>query len=226
MDNTLLITSITTALSIGLSCGAGCSPIITTFLTTYILSHSNGIKKAVISYISFFLGKVLSVSALCVISAIISKQFIDKDGFIGSINLRLVAQLCMSAIGIVMVVRWILENNNKKESKCESCKNCNHTKKVEYKEGILPMLLAGITYGLTPCAPLIIMIAYTFSIPVFYAGITGIVFALSSIISPVLLLIVITGALTKKIRKEIPDYLKWFKLASYILLIIMPFIIH
>ena len=130
----------------------------------------------------------------------------------------------MSAIGIVMVVKWILEN--KKDSKCENCKNCNHTKKIEYKEGILPMLLAGITYGLTPCAPLIIIIAYTFSIPVFYAGITGITFALSSIISPVALLIVITGALTKKIRKEIPDYLKWFKLASYVLLIIMPFIIH
>lgn len=223
MDITLLVSSITTALSIGLSCGTGCSPVITTFLTTYILSHSDGMKKAIISYISFFFGKILSVFILCSISAIISRQFIDENGFIGNINLRLLAQMCMSAIGIIMIITWFLEN--RKKLKCRECNKCHENKNITKRNGILPIFLAGITYGLTPCAPLLIIIAYTFSLPLFYASITGVVFGLSSIISPVLLLIVITGALTKKIKNEIPDCLKWFKLASYILLVIMPFII-
>lgn len=224
MDNTLLLSSITTALSIGLSCGTGCSPIITTFLTTYILSHSVGIKKTIIYYSSFFLGKTMSVFLLCIIAASISRQFIDENGFIGNINLRLLVQLCMSAIGIIMVIRWISENKDK--SKCKKCNNCYNNEKIKQKNGIVPMFLAGVMYGFTPCAPLLLIIAYTFSLPLFYAGITGIVFSVSSIISPVLLLIVITGALTKKIRNEIPNQLKWFRLASYVLLIIMPFIIH
>ena len=52
---------------------------------------------------------------------------------------------------------------------------------------------------------------------------TGVAFSLSSMVSPVLLLVVVTGVLSKKMRKEIPDAVKWFRLASYVLLMVMPF---
>lgn len=57
------------------------------------------------------------------------------------------------------------------------------------------------------------------------AGVTGVAFSLSSMVSPVLLLVVVTGALSKKMGKEIPDAVKWFRLASYVLLMVMPFIL-
>ncbi len=57
------------------------------------------------------------------------------------------------------------------------------------------------------------------------AGVTGVDFSLSSMVSPVLLLVVVTGALSKKMGKEIPDAVKWFRLASYVLLMVMPFIL-
>lgn len=57
------------------------------------------------------------------------------------------------------------------------------------------------------------------------AGVTGVAFSLSSMVSPVLLLVVVTGALSKKKGKEIPDAVKWFRLASYVLLMVMPFIL-
>jgi hypothetical protein len=44
--------------------------------------------------------------------------------------------------------------------------------------------------------------------------------------SPVLLLTVITGALSKKMRQEIPGCIKWFRLGSYVLLMVMPFVIQ
>lgn len=59
--------------------------------------------------------------------------------------------------------------------------------------------------------------------PVSLAGVTGVAFSLSSMVSPVLLLVIVTGVLSKKMRKEIPDAVKWFRLASYVVLMVMPF---
>lgn len=222
MDMSLLFSTITTAASVGLGCGTCCSPIISTFLSTYVVSHSNGIKKGVLSFVSFFLGKLISVTFLCAAAAMLSRQFISADGYIGGFNLRLAAQFAMSGIGAVLAIRWLLELKKEHHS-CHGCKSCD---KQEGKAGILPMLCAGLTYGVTPCAPLLMMIGYSFTLPVSLAGVTGVAFSLASMASPVLLLTVITGALSKKMRQEIPGCIKWFQLGSYILLMVMPFVIQ
>lgn len=220
MNTSLLVPAFTTAVSIGLGCGTCCSPIISTFLSTYVVSHSNGVKKGILSFVSFFFGKMVSISLLCTVSALISRQFISESGYIGSFNLRLFSQAAMSVIGAVMVIRWFLELKNQK--KCSGCKGC---KKEDGKSGFVPMLMAGLTYGMTPCAPLLLMIGYCFTLPASLAGMTGIAFSLSSMVSPVLLLVIVTGVLSRKMGKEIPDAVKWFRLASYFLLMIMPFIL-
>lgn len=220
MNTSLLIPALTTAVSVGLGCGTCCSPVISTFLSTYVVSHSNGVKKGVLSFISFFLGKMASVSLLCVISALISRQFINENGYIGSFNLRLFSQAAMSVIGAAMIIRWFFEV--RKQKKCGGCKGCG---KTEGKSGFIPILMAGVTYGMTPCAPLLLMIGYCFTMPVPLAGVTGIAFSLSSMISPALLLVVVTGVLSKKMGREIPQAVKWFRLASYVLLTVMPFFI-
>jgi len=222
MDMTLLFPAITTAASVGLGCGTCCSPIISTFLSAYVVSHSNGVKKGMLSFASFFLGKLISVTFLCMVAAAVSRQFISEDGYIGGFNLRLAAQLVMSGIGAVLAVRWLLEMKKEHHS-CHGCRDCGQQ---EGKAGVLPMLCAGLTYGFTPCAPLLLMIGYSFTLPVPMAGATGVAFSLASMASPVLLLTVITGALSKKMRQEIPASIKWFRLGSYLLLIVMPFVIR
>lgn len=219
MNSALLAPALAVAVSVGVGCGTCCSPVISTFLSTYVFSHAGGIKKGVLSFVSFFFGKMLSISLLCIAAAFISRQFISEDGYIGSFNLRLVSQIVMSAIGVVMVIRWFLELKRQK-----SCGNCKKCRKPEAKSGIIPMLVAGITYGMTPCAPLLMMMGYCLSLPVPLAGVTGIAFSLSSMLSPILLLVIITGALSGKMCREIPGAVKWFRLASYLLLMVMPFL--
>lgn len=218
MNTSLLVPAFTTAVSIGLGCGTCCSPIISTLLSTYVVSHSNSVKKGILSFVSFFFGKMVSISLLCTISALISRQFISESGHIGSFNLRLFSQASMSVIGAVMAIRWFLEL--KKQKKCSGCKGC---KKEDGKSGFVPMLMAGLTYGMTPCAPLLLMIGYCFTLPASLAGMMGIAFSLSNMVSPVLISVVVTGMLSKKMGKEIPDAVKWFRLASYFLLMIIPF---
>ena len=216
----MFVMALTTAVSVGLGCGTCCSPIISTFLSTYVVSHSGGVNKGVLSFVSFFFGKMVSVSMLCMIAALFSRQFISDSGYIGSFNLRLFSQAAMSVIGVVLTVRWFLEL--KRQKKCGGCKEC---KKTVGKSGFVPMLAAGLTYGMTPCAPLLPMIGYCFTLPVSLAGVTGAAFSLSSMVSPLLLLVVVTGARSKKMRKEIPDAVKWFRLASYVVLMVMPFLL-
>ena len=189
--------------------------------STYVVSHSNGVKKGALSFVSFFVGKLISVTFLCMVAAAISRQFISQGGYIGDFNLRLAAQFAMSGIGAVLAVRWLLELKREKHA----CKGCHDCGKLEGKAGVLPMLCAGLTYGFTPCAPLLLMIGYSFTLSVPLAGATGVAFSLASMASPVLLLTVITGALSKKMRQEIPGCIKWFRLGSYLLLMVMPFII-
>ncbi len=216
----MFVMALTTAVSVGLGCGTCCSPIISTFLSTYVVSHSDGVKKGVLSFVSFFFGKMVSVSLLCMAAALVSRQFISERGYIGSFNLRLFSQAAMSVIGAVLTARWFLEL--KKQKKCGGCKEC---KKTVGKSGFVPMLAAGLTYGMTPCAPLLLMIGYCFTLPVSLAGVTGVAFSLSSMVSPLLLLVVVTGVLSKKMRKEIPNAVKWFRLASYVVLMVMPFLL-
>jgi len=207
-------------------CGPGLrdllQPYHQRFLSTYVVSHSNGVKKGVLSFVSFFVGKLVSVTCLCMAAAAISRQFISQDGYIGGFNLRLAAPLAMSGIGAVLAVRLLLELKREKHA----CKGCHDCGKLDGKAGVLLMLCAGLTYGFTPCAPLLLMIGYSFTLSVPLAGATGVAFSLASMASPVLLLTVITGALSKKMRQEIPGCIKWFRLGSYLLLMVMPFVIN
>ena len=53
----MFVMALTTAVSVGLGCGTCCSPIMSTFLSTYVVSHSGGVKKGVLSFVSFFFWK-------------------------------------------------------------------------------------------------------------------------------------------------------------------------
>ena len=77
----------------------------------------------------------------------------------------------------------------------------------------------GFGYGISPCAPLILITGDAATLPVGFAAVLGAVFALASTVSPALFLMLLSGVLAKRMRKEIPQYLTWFRLGCYILLI-------
>ena len=128
---------------------------------------------------------------------------------------RLTAQLVVSGIGAVLTARWLLE---KKEN--TSTVVAVITAKTDGKAGILLCYVPD--YGCTPCVPLLLVIGYSFTLPLHWAAGVGFVFNLSSMATPVLLLTVITGVLSKKICREIPVWIKWFWL-DRIFLIAIPF---
>lgn len=212
----LLLPVLTTAVSIGLGCGSCCSPTVSVFLSTYIISHAGGMKKSLLAFLSFISGKVTSVMLLCLIAALAGNQFINDSGYLGSLNLKLVMQLIMFGIGCILIIKWFLDH----KTSHKKCKTCTGHKKIRAK-GILPLFTAGFAYGATPCAPLLLIIGLCTTLSISSALLVGLLFTLASTVTPVLLMVLVSGLLSGRIIKEIPQYLKWFQLASYVLITVL-----
>ena len=75
--------------------------------------------------------------------------------------------------------------------------------------------LMGAGYGITPCAPLILVAGYCASMPLMSAAFVGAVFAAASVVSPMLILLLISGVLAGRMYREIPKYMDWFRAACY-----------
>lgn len=248
MDTAILIPAVMTAATVGLGCGACCSPAISVFLTSYVVSHGKGMGNGVMAFAGFFLGKICSVALLCIAAAGIGRPFIGADGYIGTFPFRVFMRLVMSGIGISLIVRWILtkikegklvENKPSEgrpseskrtekeltgtQSGCHGCTACG-SRIPKKLTGILPTFLAGAAYGATPCTPLLMMMGYTFTLPLPIAAAAGGIFGLSSAAGPILAVAVLSGILSGRMAHEIPEYLKWFQLASYVFLAAMPFV--
>ncbi len=209
-----------TAVVVGLGCGTCCGSVVSVFLSSYVISHGNGVKTGISAFANFFFGKILSVTVLCTAASLVGNCFIDADGYIGSFNLRLMVRLVMGGIGLIMVVRWGIEER-KQRSGCQNCNSCGG-KADELSFGVWPAFVAGMVYGFTPCAPLLLVMGCAFTLSAPLAGLTGAIFSVASAVSPVLFLAVLCGALSGRMAREIPKYVKWFRLASYVLLIVMP----
>ena len=126
----------------------------------------------------------------------------------------------MLGMGIYLLAGWIRERRG--HGSC-SCKHCGRGKvpDEEKRPSRAALIGMGVGYGISPCAPLILMTGYAATLPLGYAAVLGAVFALASTVSPVLFMLLISGVLAKRMRKEIPQYLTWFRLGCYILLILL-----
>ena len=219
---TVFTESLTAAASVGMGCGTCCGSGISTALYGYLTTHMKNMKQSLLGFCEFFLGKFLAVITLCCIASVLGSNIIDESGCVFGIKTGLIADSVMLLMGIWLLIGWIREYMGHKN--CKSCKGCkdDKSKKTEYKKSNHAALIGmGISYGASPCAPLILMTGYAASLPLGYAAISGAVFAIASTISPMLFMLFISGILAGKMYKEIPNYLKWFRLGCYILLIVL-----
>ncbi|MBC3803304.1 hypothetical protein GH808_02445 [Acetobacterium fimetarium] len=213
MDLTLLLPVLATALSIGLGCGTCCSPAVSLFLSTYIIAHAGGMKRSLWSFLIFFIGKVTAVVLLCALASLIGNQFISAAGMIGSFNLRLILELAMTAMGLWLIGRWLVHYRQPDAH----CAGCTGEKSVPAK-GFLPLFAAGFAYGASPCSSLVMIIGVCATLPLTTAILVSTVFAAASTLTPVLLMLMLSGVLSGKIAREIPRQLPWFQLGSYVLI--------
>ena len=222
MGLTLLLESMTTAASVGMGCGTCCGSGISAALYGYLTTHARDFKQSLRAFLDFFLGKALAVVALCCLAALLGRSVLDSDGRLFGLRIAVIVDALMIGMGLWLLVGWLRERFGHRA--CHSCGHCNPEDKPDWdtqKPSRVALLGMGFGYGVSPCAPLILMTGYAATLPVGYAAALGGVFAAASTVSPALLLLVLSGVLAGKMRKEIPAYLTWFRLGCYILLIVL-----
>lgn len=221
MAFTLFVESLTAAASVGVGCGTCCGSGISAALYGYLTTHMKNMKQSFVGFLDFYSGKLIAVILLCCTASIVGSNIIDESGNVLGVKAAIIVDIFMLAMGVWMLIGWIRERTGHKS--CKSCGGCKDKhKKTEYKNSNHAALIGmGISYGLTPCAPLILMTGYAASLPLGYATMLGVVFSLASTVSPMLFILLFSGILAGKMYKEIPQYLTWFRLACYVLLIVL-----
>ena len=221
MGITLLLESMTSAASVGLGCGTCCGSGISAALYGYLTTHVRNMKESLRAFLDFFFGKLLAVIALCCLAALLGRSVLDESGLLFGVNIHAVVDGFMLLMGVWLLFGWFKERRGQRS--CKACGHCVEKEERQLDEKPSRGLLMGMGfgYGVSPCAPLLLMLGYSATLPVGYAAALGGVFAAASTLSPALLLLLLSGVLAGKMRREIPQFLTWFRLACYILLIVL-----
>ena len=205
----LLSQALASAASVGVTCGAGCGSAAFGFLSSYILSRGKGWSSALRQTMSFFLGKLLAVLLVCAFSSALGTALIDAEN-------ELLSAILHKAVYAVMLISalWLLFDLRREEKGCKACRHCEHSKPAA------PSFAVGFAYGVSPCAPLLMVMGYSALLSLPGALFLGIVFAASSSLVPILLTLTLTGALSAQISKQLGVWMPRFRLAVYLLFLI------
>ena len=215
----MLLESLTAAASVGMGCGTCCGSGISAALYGYLTTHTKNVKQSVRSFLDFFFGKFLAVILLCFAASLIGSNIINEEGEVFGVKAAVIVDGVMLAMGVWFLIGWIRERRG--HHSCKSCKACKTEPLAEEKTHHGALIGMGFGYGISPCAPLILITGYAATLPIGYAIILGAVFALASTVSPALIMMLLSGVIAKRMRKEIPQYLTWFRLGCYILLTVI-----
>ncbi|MCD8022512.1 MAG: hypothetical protein LUF30_05925 [Lachnospiraceae bacterium] len=102
----------------------------------------------------------------------------------------------------------------------ENCRgDCGRIQGFQKESGSLALLVSGLACGATPCAPLLLVLGQCITLSVPLALVSGMVFSTVGFLSPVLFWFVISRLLAGKLRQDAAQYLGWFRLGCYVLLL-------
>lgn len=204
----LLMTGASTGLTCGLSCGACGNPMVNVFLASYLFTHTGKIKKSLFSFLGFHIGKAVSVMTMCLLISLLGSSIVDEKGNVFGVNLKHLVYIAMLVFIAILIIQWF---RHEKQSCCREC-----SKNKVRSDKFCHMLAYGIISGLSPCASLVVILGYASALATIEAMLVGLCFSLANSLIPLLLLVFLTGVLSKEMFKEIPAKIKYFQLATYI----------
>lgn len=222
------------AASMGMGCGTCCGSGISAVLFGYLTTHAKNFAQSLRAFLCFYLGKLFAVSLACLASSLLGRCLISESGLMAGIPVHRAVDILMIAFGAFLIYGWFRERRSGKCSGCHHCGNSKGKSSVAERNnmesghdesgkesavhyGVLFGMGAG--YGISPCAPLLVMMGYAVTMAPFQAVFSGIVFGLSTALVPMLLLLALSGILSPRLQSEAPEWLNIFRLLTYVVLI-------
>lgn len=201
------------SIAMGMTCGTGCSPAISLFLSNYVFQAEGDTKGSMRAFLRFFIGKASAVMIVCLAASYVGNVLIDAGGYLGRYQLRYLMPGFLILTGIYMLRKCWIQYRHKGCAGAGCSGHC-HTPAPAASEDRLQNaspLIGGFLYGLTPCAPLVLLAGYAVTLGAHQALILGAVFSVSCMVSPLLLVMVLMKLVVVRMRSEVPAF---FQLAK------------
>ena len=205
----LLLTGAGTGLTCGVSCGACGNPMINGFLAGYLFTHTDRLKKSLVAFAGYHMGRAVTVSLLCLMISQFGSRIVDDTGNLFGFNLHRIVYGLMLIFTAVLIVRWFMENSVRSGTCSGRCRRISDRRFV-------PMFLYGAVSGMSPCASLMVVLSYASALTAGEAVLVGLSFSLANSVIPLILLTALTGLLSEQMHREIPGKIRYLQLAVYI----------
>ena len=198
--------AVLSAVSVGIGCGAGCGSAASAFLTTYVVSEGLKWSSSLRQVLSFYLGKMVAVLLVCTAGSLIGQTFISSEGTLLGFPLRRLLYGVMLIAALWLLYGWFRERKG-----CKACGHCASSARL------IPSLAVGLAYGLSPCAPLLMVLGYAALLSLPAALALGLLFSLASSLVPAILTLILSGALSARLVPQLGKTLPWFRLMVYLI---------
>jgi len=208
-----MIKIIITLFLLGLSFGSGpclasCGPM---FLT-YMVGTSKGIRKGLLSYIFFSLGRIITyiILALCVF-------WLGKFLLIRAVGNVARYLLIPGGIFIILAGAMIIIGKNR-ESKI-----CRFLNKHFIEQDRKSVFVMGCVIGLLPCAPLAALFSYVGLISKTWLQsiLYSISFGLGTALSPIILFVILTGLIPGFFKNKKETVSRVLRIASGVIIVFL-----
>ena len=192
-------------------CGAGCAP----FLSTYIMGTQAGALRGLKSVAVFTAARILTLGVLGFGSGILGTALLTAKDRPQSV----LFSGAMMAIGVLMCLRPAREN-------CQSHLEGDAAKgwlmsRLTFNS-TTPLWVAGAAFALVPCPPLVAMLLYSAQMQSPLAsGLLLLLFGFGTAVSPLVLVAILAGCFSQKIRARVPQYRLVFQRLSGLILILL-----
>ena len=198
--------AVLSAVSVGIGCGAGCGSAASAFLTTYVVSEGLKWSSSLRQVLSFYLGKMVAVLLVCTAGSLIGQTFISSEGTLLGFPLRRLLYGVMLIAALWLLYGWLRERKG-----CKACGHCASSARL------IPSFAVGLAYGLSPCAPLLMVLGYAALLSLPAALALGLLFSLASSLVPAILTLILSGALSARLVPQLGKTLPWFRLMVYLI---------
>lgn len=213
--------------AVGFGCGSTCGSSASVFLLSYLVSSEKSGRENTRYTLIFYLGKCIAISLLCILSSIVGSRIITAEMAESSFLKHCFPMLVLIA-SVGMLINLL--DRSRKRKGCVSCGKCGAEGTLPYLQNtgrfsVWMLLLMGMVYGVTPCAPLLLVLGYAVLLPVYGAICLGLIFSIASCITPGIVVLGLGNFLSKKIMLQIQEQRRHFQAGIYLFLIAMALVL-
>ncbi len=206
-------TALFTGIAAGISyCSISCAP----FMSTYIMGLREGAFQGFKSFVIFTAGRIFMCGVLGLASGYMGATLINTD--VGFRYVSIIYSMAMVSIGLMMFIPHVYENC-RAEKKSEA--GSFFSKRLAFSP-VIHLLVMGMIFAIIPCPPMIAVLINSLRMPsAVSSSILMLLFGIGITISPLVIVSVLAGWFSKKIKTKVPQYKMLFQKLSGVILILL-----